>query len=216
MPISSSHIESIRKDYRKAKLDEDTAGNDPIAFFLRWFSEAEKAGSAEVNAMTLATVDQNGYPRARIVLLKGIDEKGFVFYTNYASSKGKEIENQPHVALVFFWEELERQVRIEGIAEKVDPTQSDAYFKSRPLGSRLGAWSSPQSQIISGRNLLETNYNRYEKEFAGKEIPRPDYWGGYCVVPHRIEFWQGRSDRIHDRIFFELEDGNWKKFRLAP
>lgn len=216
MPAPFSHISAIRKDYRMAALDETSAGQDPLLFFLRWFSEAEQAGAGEVNAMTLATVDPSGHPRARIVLLKGVDERGFVFYTNYNSAKGLEISGNPHVSLVFFWEELERQVRVEGIAEKVDPQQSDLYFRSRPEGSRIGAWSSPQSEVIPGRGVLEEKYQEYSRQFSGKDVPRPEHWGGYCVVPSRIEFWQGRSDRIHDRIFFVRENGSWTKYRLAP
>lgn len=216
MQSPSTHIADIRKDYRKATLDETIAGNDPLVFFNRWFTEAERANAAEVNAMTLATTDADHMPHARIVLLKGLDEQGFIFYTNYESAKGKQITANPHVALVFFWQELERQVRIEGITEKIDPAQSDAYFLSRPPGSRLGTWSSPQSEVISGRDVLEQRYRNYEAAFAGKAVPRPAHWGGYRVVPHRVEFWQGRSDRIHDRIFFVRENNAWLRYRLAP
>ncbi|MBL7718066.1 MAG: pyridoxamine 5'-phosphate oxidase [Flavipsychrobacter sp.] len=198
-----------------AELDEATAGDDPLVFFGRWFSEAEKARVLEVNAMTLATVDAEHKPHARIVLLKGLDDKGFVFYTNYQSAKGHNLDANPFVSSVFFWGELERQVRIEGIAEKVETTESDQYFSSRPEGSRIGAWASPQSRIISSREVLEENYQMYTDKF-GAQVPRPPHWGGYRIIPHRIEFWQGRSSRMHDRILFVYEEGRWRKFRLAP
>jgi len=191
---TSSHIADIRKDYRLAALDESVAGQEPLSFFRHWFDEAEKAQIDEVNAMTLATVDEHGYPHARIVLLKGLDE-GFVFFTNYDSAKGRQLATRPSVAVVFFWKELERQVRIEGVVEKTAITESDAYFNSRPTGSRIGAWASPQSA----------------------PIPRPEHWGGYRILPQRIEFWQGRSNRLHDRIVFEKEgQSSWSKYRLAP
>lgn len=204
-------------DYRLAELDEAAAGDDPLVFFSQWFHEAEKAQITEVNAMTLATAGADGSPHSRIVLLKGLDNGGFVFFTNYDSAKGKEIGANPRVALLFFWKELERQVRIEGTIEKVPAAESDIYFNSRPRASRIGAWASPQSQEIPHRNLLDTNYSRYENEFSGVEVNRPEHWGGYRVVPATIEFWQGRSSRMHDRILF-LKDaaGGWKKSRLAP
>jgi pyridoxamine 5'-phosphate oxidase len=199
-----------------AELDEATAGDDPFAFFGKWFAEAEAAEAAEVNAMTLATVDLHNKPHARIVLLKGLDEKGFVFFTNYSSAKGLEIESNPFVALVFFWQELERQVRVEGRIERVSEEESDHYFSTRPEGSKLGAWSSPQSQSIPDRSILENNYRLYTGQF-GNNIPRPPHWGGYRVIPSYMEFWQGRSNRMHDRIVFSqgaTED--WAKTRLAP
>lgn len=216
MASPSGHIAGIRTDYRKAVLDEATAGEDPLAFFSRWFSEAEEAAADEVNAMTLATVDAAGHPHARIVLLKGLDDQGFVFFTNYSSDKGQQIASNDSVALVFFWKELERQVRVEGKAELVSAGESDQYFRSRPLGSRIGAWASPQSQVLPGREVLEDRYAQVEQEYEGKDLPRPEFWGGYRIVPQRIEFWQGRSSRLHDRIVFEREDKGWKKFRLAP
>jgi pyridoxamine 5'-phosphate oxidase len=212
---NSRHIADIRKDYQLAALDEQATGDDPFAFFHKWFNEAVEADASEVNAMTLATATVSGIPHARIVLLKGLDEKGFVFFTNYTSEKGRDIQENPNVSLVFFWKELERQVCIEGIAEKVNAEESDTYFQSRPEGSRLGAWSSPQSQIINDRTVLDENYTRYEKEF-GHAIPRPPHWGGYRVIPQSIEFWQGRSSRMHDRILFRKENNNWTKVRLAP
>ncbi len=211
------HIADIRKDYTLAALDEEIAGSDPILFFRKWFEEAEAAHITEVNAMTLATVDADAVPHARIVLLKALDNKGFTFFTNYDSAKGREISANPHVALMFFWKELERQVRIEGIIERVSSQESDTYFNSRPVGSRLGAWASPQSKKIEDRNMLDLNYAHYEKEFSEIEIPRPKHWGGYRVLPVRIEFWQGRASRMHDRILFSKDDkGDWGKSRLAP
>ena len=213
----SRNIADIRTDYTLAALDEVTADDDPILFFRKWFKEAEAAQITEVNAMTLATVDATAAPHARIVLLKALDDRGFTFYTNYDSAKGTEMSANPHVALMFFWKELERQVRIEGAIERVSSQESDTYFHSRPVGSRLGAWASPQSQPISDRHILDANYKEYELKFAGKDIPRPEHWGGYRVLPVRIEFWQGRASRMHDRILFSKDgDGEWGKSRLAP
>ena len=199
-----------------ASLEEDSVGEEPFSFFSKWFNEANIAQITEVNAMTLATVGHGNAPHARIVLLKGLDDTGFVFFTNYDSAKGRDISSNQNVALVFFWKELERQVRIEGIIEKVSAADSDAYFNSRPEGSRLGAWASPQSREISDRAILDSNYEKYQKEFSGSTIPRPPHWGGYRVVPNHIEFWQGRSSRMHDRIVFTLHDNKWKRSRLAP
>ena len=217
MSHASLNIADIRRDYRLAALDEDIAGHDPISFFQKWFTEAEAAQITEINAMTLATVDARAMPHARIVLLKGLDEQGFVFFTNYDSAKGREIDAAPQVALVFFWKELERQVRIEGYIEKIKPEESDIYFHSRPQSSRIGAWASPQSHKIPDRNILDLNYARYEEEFSKIDIPRPPHWGGYRVMPNHIEFWQGRSSRMHDRILFTKNaTGNWDRSRLAP
>jgi pyridoxamine 5'-phosphate oxidase len=210
------NIADIRMDYMLAALDEETAGNDPIAFFSKWFKEAESARITEINAMTLATADAQNRPHARIVLLKGLDDRGFVFFTNYDSAKGRHIAENPNVSLLFFWKELERQVRIDGRIEKVPAEESDIYFHSRPEGSRLGAWASPQSREIPHRNILELNYAKYEAEFSGISIPRPEHWGGYIVIPDRIEFWQGRSSRMHDRILFKREGAAWNRSRLAP
>jgi len=214
---SPLHIADIRKDYRLAALDEETVGLDPLAFFRKWFTEAEAAQISEINAMTLATADAQSMPHARIVLLKGLDTQGFVFFTNYDSAKGHEIDANPHVALVFFWKELERQVRIEGFIEKINEAESNSYFQSRPIGSRIGAWASPQSKKIDDRHILDLNYARYEEEFSDIEIPRPPHWGGYRVIPNHIEFWQGRASRMHDRILF-AKNGmrNWERSRLAP
>lgn len=219
MSEQAINIADIRQDYILAQLDEATAGADPIAFFKQWFLEAEASRITEVNAMTLATVDGLGKPHARTVLLKGLEERGFVFYTNYDSNKGQEMAANAHVSLLFFWKELERQVRIEGVVEKVPAADSDAYFGSRPESSQLGAWASPQSQQITHRSVLELNYATYEKEFSGVKVPRPPHWGGYIVVPERIEFWQGRASRMHDRIVFKRSietAASWLRFRLAP
>jgi pyridoxamine 5'-phosphate oxidase len=215
MASQQGHIADIRKDYRLAALDEAAAGDNPLLFFTKWFAEAEEAMADEVNAMTLATVGATGRPHARIVLLKGLDDKGFTFFTNYDSAKGQDIAANPYAAVVFFWKELERQVRIEGCIEKLSAEESDTYFQSRPEGSRLGAWASPQSTIIPNRDVLDENYLKYAKEF-NSEIPRPPHWGGYRIVPDVIEFWQGRSSRMHDRIRFNVVDGKWVQCRLAP
>jgi pyridoxamine 5'-phosphate oxidase len=200
-----------------AELDEQVTGDDPLAFFRTWFKEAEAAEITEINAMMLATSGTGNIPHARIVLLKGLDDLGFVFFTNYDSDKGREIQANPQVALSFFWKELERQVRIEGVAEKVSADESDEYFHSRPAGSRIGAWASPQSREIPHRNILDLNFAKYEQEFSEIDIPRPPHWGGYRVLPTRIEFWQGRASRMHDRILFTKgEAGKWNRARLAP
>lgn len=200
-----------------AALDENTTGNDPVAFFMQWFVEASTAQITEVNAMTLASVGAEGKPHARIVLLKGVEDGGFTFFTNYDSAKGQQIASNNSVALLFFWKELERQVRIEGKIQKLSAEESDKYFNSRPAGSRIGAWASPQSQVIPDRSVLDDNYKTYEAKFADSAIPRPEHWGGYVVIPSQIEFWQGRSSRMHDRICFSANaDGSWAKNRLAP
>jgi pyridoxamine 5'-phosphate oxidase len=210
-------IAEIRKDYLKSSLSEDDVAIEPFAQFSKWWEEAINAHIEEVNAMTLATSTTDGIPSARIVLLKGFDENGFVFFTNYKSRKGREIEENPNVALLFFWKELERQVRISGRVEKVSAEESDAYFQSRPEGSRLGAWASPQSKAINNRQVIEEQLAAYQQTYHLQPIPRPPHWGGYRVVPDTIEFWQGRSSRLHDRIQYKLDSvGNWEISRLAP
>ncbi len=216
MTIMSSLAE-IRKEYKLRTLSEKEAAADALRQFSIWWDEAVHAGIEEVNAMTLATASGEGIPAARIVLLKGFDERGFVFFSNYNSFKAQQLEENPRACLVFFWKELERQVRITGLVEKTSPEESDDYFNSRPQGSRIGAWTSPQSRVISSRQWLEENEQKMQQEFKGKNIPRPDYWGGYRVRPISIEFWQGRPNRLHDRIQYTLkDDGNWLIERLAP
>lgn len=215
MAVHSS-IADIRKIYQKKSLNENDVANDPIEQFKVWWDEAIASNTDEVNAMTLATATKDGKPSARIVLLKGIHDNGFIFFTNYKSRKGYEIAENSYVALLFFWKELERQVRIEGSIRKIGAEESDAYFKSRPLESRIGAWVSPQSHVIPGRNFLEEKQKNIEAEFHNKEIPRPPYWGGYIVIPEVMEYWQGRPGRLHDRILYTLNGNEWKKERLAP
>ncbi len=214
---SSEHLAGLRQDYTRAGLKEADAGGDPLVLFQRWFSEAERAGVPEPNALTLATAGADGTPHARIVLLKGLDNRGFHFYTNYQSAKGTDLEANPRAALVFFWQPLERQVRVEGSVEKLPAEESDQYFNSRPAGSRIGARASAQSRPATNRAELEAAY-AVEKAFYPEEIaiPRPPHWGGYVVVPRRIEFWQGRLSRLHDRIVFTLGDGVWHTQRLQP
>ncbi len=209
-------IADIRKDYKMKTLSEEDVKKDPVAQFTAWWDEAIASEIDEVNAMTLATVNEQGRPSARIVLLKGIEENGFEFFTNYESRKGKEIETNEHAALVFFWKELERQVRVEGTVIKAPESVSDEYFLSRPVKSRIGAWSSPQSKVIPSRDVLDENVKTVEKKFEGKEVIRPSFWGGYVVKPEMIEFWQGRPGRLHDRIAYYLENGEWVIRRLAP
>ncbi len=210
-------IADIRKDYKLKTLDEQDVDASPIKQFKAWWAEAEAARIDEVNAMALSTVDAQKIPHCRIVLLKGVDDNGFIFYTNYESEKAQNIAANTHVSLLFFWKELERQVRITGLAEKVSAAESDEYFNSRPPGSRIGAWASPQSTVIPSREMLDKSVSEIEKRFAGKTIERPPHWGGYRVIPSGIEFWQGRPSRLHDRIKYTLrEDGSWKINRLAP
>jgi pyridoxamine 5'-phosphate oxidase len=210
-------IADIRKEYKMQTLNEKQVAADPIAQFTKWWNDAIQSKIDEVNAFTLATSNPLGKPSARIVLLKGYDDKGFVFYTNYESSKGIELAENPQASMVFFWKELQRQVRIEGTIEKVTAAESDAYFSSRPAGSRIGAWASPQSQVIKDRSIIEDNAEKYTQQYADGIIPRPPYWGGYRLKPELAEFWQGRPSRLHDRIQYTLEkNGNWKIERLAP
>jgi pyridoxamine 5'-phosphate oxidase len=212
-----SSIAEIRKEYSKATLDQTGVAKNPIAQFQKWFDEAIKSEALEPNAMTLSTLSETGKPSARIVLLKGVEKNSFLFYTNYQSQKGKELAANPACALTFFWPELERQVRIEGVCTRVDEATSDTYFKSRPRGSQLGAWASPQSSLIKNRELLETRIKELEKRFEGQEtLPKPHQWGGYAVEPLEIEFWQGRPSRLHDRIVYYKTDTGWTIHRLAP
>ncbi|MEX0635853.1 MAG: pyridoxamine 5'-phosphate oxidase [Ferruginibacter sp.] len=212
-----SHIADIRRDYQKESLSETDVKSNPFLQFDTWWSEALNSEIDEVNAMTLATASTDGKPSARIVLLKGYDPQGFVFFSNYHSHKGIEIEKNPFCSLVFFWKELERQIRIEGGVRRISAQESDAYFYSRPATSRIGAWASPQSKVIPSRNVLDENVIELEKSFADKEIERPPHWGGYIVEPNLIEFWQGRPSRLHDRIQYRLtNETSWTIERLAP
>ena len=210
-------IADIRRDYKLQSLNESDMTADPVEQFTRWWDEAVNSEIDEVNAMTLATATKEGLPSARIVLLKGYDARGFVFFTNYNSHKGKELELNPKAALVFFWKELERQIRIEGPVEKISEEESDKYFNSRPTASRIGAWASPQSEIVTDRTIIENNFIEYENKFGTAFIPRPSHWGGYILKPTLLEFWQGRSSRLHDRIQYSSgQGGSWKMERLAP
>lgn len=209
-------LAELRKNYTQGGLLESDAGEEPFALFRRWFSTALEADLPEPNAMTLATVGPDGKPSARIVLLKALDDRGFTFFTNYTSRKGREMDGNPGVALVFLWHELERQVRVEGRAERVTDAESDEYYRVRPLGSRLGAWASPQSEAIPNREFLEQQHAEFLAKFPDGEVPRPPHWGGYRVLPEVIEFWQGRPNRLHDRIRFRKMGTNWLRERLAP
>lgn len=214
----SSSIAAIRRDYILKSFDESDAEMNAFSQFDIWWDEAIKAHIDEVNAMTLATVNTAGKPAARIVLLKGYSAKGFVFFTNYNSAKGQDIQVNNQVSLLFFWKELERQVRIDGRVQKIAPEESDEYFHSRPAGSQIGAWVSPQSQVIPNRQFLEDNFKRLTIQYPDEtKVPRPEHWGGYLVVPEAMEFWQGRSSRLHDRLKFTIQpDNSWKRERLAP
>ena len=216
-PLWGSHmnIADLRKDYRHATLDLTDVAADPLAQFDRWFREAQSAGTPEPNAMTLATADAGGVPSARILLLKGSDHHGFVFYTNYASRKGADLAANPKASLLFHWVELERQVRIEGAVAKVSAAESDEYYRSRPVGSRLGAWASAQSEVVASRDVLDVALADATRRF-GNDPPRPAHWGGYRLSPIAIEFWQGRPSRLHDRIHYRLDAGTWRIERLAP
>ena len=212
----SNSIADIRTDYRMKSFLEEDAAKDPFTQFGHWWLEAVESKIEEVNAMTLATASADGFPSARIVLLKGYDKNGFVFFTNYNSQKGQDIAANPKACLLFFWKELERQVRIDGSIEKVSAEDSEIYFKSRPVGSRIGAWCSPQSSVIADRSILDKNVAHYTNKFNAQEVPRPDHWGGYIVKPIAIEFWQGRSSRLHDRLRYTAKPEGWKLERLAP
>jgi len=209
-------IPDLRREYARARLDEADVSHDPFVEFARWFAEAQEARVEEVNAMTLATASSDGAPSARIVLLKAFDASGFVFFTDYRSRKGEELEANPRAALVFFWSELERQVRITGSVTRTSAKESASYFRTRPLGSRLGAWVSHQSLVIPSRTPLETGMREAEARFSGGEVPLPPYWGGYRVAPQAIEFWQGRESRLHDRIRYSRDGERWKVERLSP
>ena len=216
MTDKSRAIADLRKSYERDELDESASAADPLQQFERWFQQALAAELPEPNAMTVATVGADGRPSTRVVLIKGYDARGIVWYTNYESRKGRELAGNPHAALQFHWVELERVVRIEGRVEKVDAAESDAYYQSRPLDSRIGAWASPQSQVIASRAVLVANAARFGAQFL-MNPPRPPHWGGFRLVPDRWEFWQGRKSRLHDRLRYRLDEaGTWVRERLAP
>ncbi len=207
---------SLRKEYTSAGLDKAAVDPDPIVQFHEWFEKVIDADLHEPNAMVLATATRDGRPSARTVLLKGYDQRGFVFYTNYEGRKARELETNPICALLFYWGELERQVRIEGRASRLSGEESDTYFAGRPRGSRLGAWASEQSRSVEDRSILEERLRALEAEYEGRDIPRPPFWGGYRVEPDTIEFWQGRENRLHDRLVYLRNEGGWKIVRLQP
>ena len=215
-------LSNYRKSYEKSQLIESDIPEDPINLFHKWFHETKNFGDSdasgvEVNAMTVATIGVDGFPKSRVVLLKKFNEEGFIFYTNYNSEKGKAIQNNPNICISFFWHTMERQVIIKGIAEKTTEAISDAYFESRPDGSKLGAIVSSQSEVIPSREYLDAKLKKLETEYEGNPIPRPKFWGGFLVRPIEVEFWQGRPNRLHDRIRYKLqEDFNWKIDRLSP
>jgi pyridoxamine 5'-phosphate oxidase len=210
-------ISEMRREYARESLDISIVSAHPVRQFERWFDEAVRSEVMEPNAFTLATANAKGVPSARILLLKGIENDKFVFYTNYQSKKGRELDENPACALTFFWPELERQVRIEGICSRVDSKTSEAYFQSRPRGSQIGAWASPQSSILYNRKILEDRVRELEKKFEGQEVlPKPHQWGGYAVEPHHVEFWQGRPNRLHDRLAYYYTEKGWVIHRLAP
>jgi pyridoxamine 5'-phosphate oxidase len=207
----------LRVEYSRGVLDERDLASDPIEQFTRWFADAQAANVAEANAMTLATVGADGTPSARIVLLKGCDTHGFTFYTNYNSRKGRELAGNSRAALCFFWQPLERQVRVEGIVERASVEESEAYFRTRPVAAQIGAWVSEQSTPIASREQLEKLNRELTERFGNGPVPRPEHWGGFRVVPHAIEFWQGRASRLHDRFLYTRQpDGSWKRERLSP
>lgn len=211
-------LADMRRDYTRDGLSESNAPDEPFALFRRWFDDAVRTEQppVEPNAMTLATVDAEGRPHCRVLLLKGLDERGFTFFSNYESDKGRQLQARPHAAMTFFWPSLERQVRIEGAVERVGEAESNAYFQIRPLGSRIGAWASPQSRPIRDRAELEALLRETESRFLNQAPTCPPHWGGYRLLPERVEFWQGRPSRLHDRLDYRLADGEWRRQRLAP
>jgi len=214
--MDNKHIRKLREDYSLSTLDKNDVHADPIQQFKFWLDESLKAMLPEPNAMTLSTVDSERKPHSRIILLKGIEKNGFIFYTNYKSDKGRDIESNPNVSICFLWKELERQVRIEGIAKKISSEASEEYFVSRPVKSQIGAVASEQSSVIENRAILEEKFEALTKLYSTGHVPMPDHWGGYVVEPTSIEFWQGRRSRLHDRIKYEKEKKNWIIKRLAP
>ena len=212
----NKELASIREDFKKGKLDKKHVDQDPLVQFTTWMKNALDASLVEPTSMILSTIDDEGQPHSRTVLLKGVEEGGFLFYTNYESKKGRQLSSNPRAALTFFWKELQRQVNISGSVEKVSEQLSDEYFQSRPRKSRLGAWASYQSQELDSREELMARFAKLTLKYAGREVPRPPHWGGFKLIPHRIEFWQGRESRLHDRIEYLLEGEQWSIKRLSP
>lgn len=213
--MNRKSIQNLRRQYTKASLTTKTVSIDPIKQFEKWFTQTLKAGLVEPNAMVVATSTPKGKPSARVVLLKGLTDKGFIFFTNYNSKKGKELTSNPYASLLFFWDKLERQVRIEGKVKKISRADSTKYFDSRPHASRIAAWSSHQSSIIKDRAEIDKAFKKFDKMYPG-EVPLPDYWGGFILIPNEFEFWQGRENRMHDRIKYKRKPAGWKIERLAP
>lgn len=209
-------LQDAREDYSHDALNIEDAAENPIDQFKDWFQKYKDSGAKDFNAMTLSTASKEGQPSSRVVLLKGIEDEAFEFYSNYNSDKGVQMSRNPAVALNFFWAGPEQQVRVEGIVKKMPDEESEEYFQSRPRGSQIGAYVSPQSDVIEDRSFLEKRQYEFEEKFEGEKVPKPQHWGGYRVYPHRMEFWQGRSNRLHDRVNYRYENGRWKKERLAP
>lgn len=216
MTRSRKKIQALRSEYTQDQLTEDKVDSDPLKLFSRWFDDAVKSNHPEPNAMILATADGDGRPSVRTVLLKSYDEQGLVFFTNYDSRKGRELQQNPRASLLFYWGELQRQVRMEGKVDRISRKASADYFASRPLESRLGAWSSPQSAVIESRDFLAANFEKVKSRYADGDVPLPDFWGGYVLKPEIIEFWQGRKNRLHDRLRYQQKSGKWVIDRLAP
>ena len=213
---NSKSINNLRREYKLNKLSEETVQKNPFNQFEKWFNEVMKVGLIEPNAMILATADDKSKPSVRVVLLKEFSSNGFTFFTNYTSKKGKNLTENSSAALLFFWAELERQIRVEGIIKKISRTESKKYFDTRPIDSRLAAWTSEQSKMIPGRGYLDAKFQIFKREFKGKQIPLPPDWGGFILVPEYFEFWQGRENRLHDRICYKKLKSKWKIFRLSP
>lgn len=215
--MTREELKLVRKDYNKSYLTDDEITDNPFQLFEQWLGEARAFDETDFNVMTLSTIGEDGFPHSRIVLLRDLNERGFTFYTNYESDKAKDIKHHPKAAINFFWKELEKQVRIEGLVEEVSASESDEYFASRPRESQIGAWASDQSSRLDSREELEEQVKKYTAQFKNKKVPRPPFWGGYRIVPGYFEFWQGRSNRLHDRLAYRLSPGKeWVKKRLSP